>query len=78
MTVEYIDPWSSDYDGWPNDTDAMKKIDAVMENGGIILDGLLLVDDYGFDGEDEYPIFVVEDSQGKEHSFAEVVKYRFV
>ena len=75
-SVEYLDPWEGN--NWPDWTDSQRKIDAVFDNGGIILDGTLVVDDFGFDGEDEYPIFVIIDSQGDKHSFCDVAKYHFV
>ncbi len=74
--VEFKDPFQ--FPNWPDWLDSMKKVDAIFEDGAIVLDGTLLVDDYGFDGEDEFPIFVIEDSQGNKHDFTTVAKFRFV
>lgn len=76
MVSEYVDPWKGA--NWPDWKDSGRKIDAILENGGIVLDSTLIVDDFGFDGEDEYPIFVILDSEGNKHSFATVAKYCFV
>ena len=65
--VEYLDPWEGN--NWPDWTDSQRKIDAVFDNGGIILDGTLVVDDFGFDGEDEV-IHHVEQGSGMVRDFS--------
>lgn len=76
VVSEYVDPWKCP--NWPVWKDDQRRIDAIFDNGAIVLDGTLSVDDFGFDGEDEYPIFVVFDSNGNKFSFCDVAKYRFI
>ena len=76
MTDKYLDPWK--FNNWPDCVDSGKKIDATLDGGKVILNGTLITEDFGFDGEDEYPIFVIEDKQGNRVSFTCVAKYRFV
>jgi len=62
--------------GWPDWMDVGKQVELLLPNGDVV-QGKLLIPDYGFDGEEEYPIFSVQDANGVEWSFASADKWRF-
>jgi hypothetical protein len=70
---EWLDIYD-DMPGWKLPSDRI----AVIDKNGNILEGDLLIADTGFNGEDEYPIFEFKDSEGKEYSFFDFEKYKFL
>lgn len=52
---------------WP-DWDDEGKLVSVETDGGKTITGTLVLEDVGLDGEDEYPIWKVEDESGVLHS----------
>jgi hypothetical protein len=63
--------WNDCADKYPDWNDSGKRIKARLRDGKEI-EGLLSAGDFGFNGEDEYPIFSVILNSGQQISFADV------
>ena len=50
----------------------------IQQGDQLLVQGKLIVDDAGFDGEDEYPIFGLIDAMGGRHDFVEASRWRFL
>lgn len=68
-----IDPRLHPFPGWG---DAGRQVE--IENDRVRIAGELRIDDWGDDGEDEFPIFTVRDAEGRDHSFAGSDRWRFL
>jgi hypothetical protein len=64
---EWRDTWDSNsfFPDWKDDGAPIK----IKMSDGSVHQGTLVVDDFGFDGEDEFPIFVVKTDDGKQECF---------
>lgn len=61
---------------WPDWQDAGRNVRLQFNDREVI--GSLYVEDVGFTGEDEYPIFVVATEAGEKVDFASADNWRFV
>ena len=69
--------WVETFNGyWPDWSDSGKAIEAIKDDGSMI-EGVLHCSDFGFDGEDEFPIWEIVVKDGQIHSFCDTEKYRF-
>lgn len=65
--------WNS---GWPDWKDAGRRV--VVERAGVLAEGILSVEDFGYDGQDEYPIWGCTANDGSLIDFAGADHWRFV
>lgn len=61
---------------WPDWKDAGKRVR--IDCDGKVIEGVLYVDDFFFDGEDEVPMFRVRLDDGSSVSFADNVGWSFL
>ena len=61
---------------WPDWKDDRKRVEIIVD--GEVFIGELRADDFGFDGEDEFPIWTIRMDDGTERTFADNDSWRFV
>lgn len=62
---------------WPDRTDAGMRVEIEYEDGRMFT-GRLEIEDTVVTGEDELPLFVVIDEDGRRHGFSNNIRWHFV